>query len=155
MRLRSRAFAQLGELLRFAKLCQRGLRLRIGGNQVAPRVSNAEDCIVDFEAKHRLDEIEILRQPLVIDLEPRLVLQMILEIGQHRVVDNEVRLYGLAAARLHDDTRIAFGRVLLRVVGEDPARIEHPAEASRVEPFDRPGDALVRLDPAAAVNGTP
>src|SRR5262249_1686889 len=53
------------------------------------------------------------------------------------------------------DSRIAFGGELLGVIRELRAREDRAAEFRRIEALERPIDALVRLDAAAAVNGAP
>ena len=117
MRLRPAVLAELGQLLRLAECLQRRLRLRIHRDQVPPRVGDTEDRVINLEADHRLDEIELLRKRVVFDLHV-LGLQVRLVVGDHRVVNGEVRLDRGAAGGLLRDARVAFRRVLLRVVGE-------------------------------------
>src|SRR5438105_4748119 len=106
---------ELGELLRLAELLQRRLRLRIDADQVTPRVGDAEHGVVDVEAKHRPDEIDVLLEPVLVDSDV-VVLQLLPEVGHHRIVDDEVRRHALAAGGLLRDPRVPFGGVLLRVV---------------------------------------
>ena len=50
MRLDAVGFAQLRQLLRFAERAERGLRLRIGHDQMPPRFGHAIQRHVDFES---------------------------------------------------------------------------------------------------------
>src|SRR5262252_1203250 len=151
VRFRPSVAAQLDELLRFAEHRQRLLRLRVCRDQVAARFRDAEHRVVDLEADHRADEVDVLLERVLVD--PNTIrFHLLAEVGHHRVVDDEVRLHGLAARRLLRDARVALGGVLLRVVGELRARVEHAAEASGIEALERPRHARVRLDAAAAVD---
>src|SRR5262245_36965282 len=69
VRLDAAVLAQFGQLLSLAEHRERGLRLRIGAYQMTPRVGDAEHRVVDLEADHRLDEVEVLLEGVFVDLD--------------------------------------------------------------------------------------
>src|SRR5258705_7292875 len=72
-----------------------------------------------------------------------------------RRIDDEVGLAHLETDRTLGDAAVAFGHVLLRVVGELLPGVEQSTDASRIEALRRAGQTLVRFDTAAAVDRTP
>src|SRR5688572_4506365 len=77
------------QLFGFAEDREPHLRLRILREQVALCLGDAKHHVFDPVPDHRLDEREILSERLLVDLDPP-GLQMLAEIGQHRIVDDEV-----------------------------------------------------------------
>src|SRR6266446_7804131 len=95
-------------------MSERELQLRIVLREVPPRLRDAEQIQVDLVAKHRAQELLVLRPRRFIDLDAHL-LEELLELLHHRIIDHEIgtELAGRAieAAR---DPRIAPSRETLR-----------------------------------------
>src|SRR6476646_2757997 len=115
--------------------------------------ADAEKCAIDFVADHRLDEVEILLERILVDANA-IGFQLLAEIVDHRVVDEEVRLDRLAPGRRLLDARVALDVETCRETTEHAAVVGIPqraAEARGVESFDRTRDAPIGFDTAAAV----
>src|SRR5262249_15452897 len=142
---------QLGQLLGLPEHAERDLSLRVDRNQVSLRLRKAEHDFVDAMANHGTDELAILVETVFVNPDS-IHFELFLEVGQHRVVDREIRLYDPAAGRLLGDTSIAFSAEFLRVIFEFLAGVERAAEATRIESVDRTRQAFVRLDSATTVD---
>src|SRR5438874_7636704 len=145
------ALGELGQLRSVAELRQRELRLRIFHYEILLRFTDAEQRDVDLVMDHRLDELGILREGLFVD--PDLLgLQEVLEIGEHRVVDDEPAGEALLALRRRAQPGVAFRREPLRIILERGVSDQPATKARGVETVYRADKKLVRLDAAAAVN---
>jgi len=116
-------------------------------------LGDAEYGFVDPESNHRPNEVEILLEALFVDSDP-FGLQVLAEVGQHGVVDDEIRLHDLTAGRRLRDACIALGVELLRVAGKRLPTIQKPSHSTRIESLDGTDNPLVGLDAAATIDGT-
>ena len=86
--------------------------------------------------------------------------ELLPEIGEHVVVDDEVRLDGPASGRLLADARSPSARVLLRVARERLACVQHLREPAGVESAgvarpERPAMRLSGSTPPPLYTGRP